>query len=98
MTTRDPRSRVPLRPETGRGEAAREPTQSLQIDISNAPPDDRDSHPSLAMGTSDVSREDRTKIESPSGRNKTPQPKPTTKPPPTPARSSDDPEHRLGQV
>jgi serine/threonine protein kinase len=97
MTTRDPRSRVPLRPDTGR-EGSREPTQSLQIDISSAPPDDRDSHPSLAMGTSDVSREDRTKIESPSGRNKTPQPKSPTKPPPTPARSADDPENRLGQV
>ncbi|HEX5060282.1 MAG TPA: serine/threonine-protein kinase [Kofleriaceae bacterium] len=71
----------------------------MQIDISNAPPDDeRDSHPSLAMGTSDVSREDRTKIESPSGRNKTPQPKPPTRPPPTPNRSADDPEIRIGQV
>jgi len=98
MTTRDPRSRVPLRPDSGRTEGAREPTQSLQIDISNAPPDDRDSHPSLAMGTSDVSREDRTKIESPSGRNKTPQPKPPTRPPPTPGRSADDPENRIGQV
>jgi serine/threonine protein kinase len=97
MTTRDPRSRAPLRPETGR-EGSREPTQSLQLDISGAPPDDRDSHPSLAMGTSDVSREDRTKIESPSGRNKTPPPKSPTKPPPMPARSSDDPENRLGQV
>jgi serine/threonine protein kinase len=71
----------------------------LQIDISSAPPDDgRDSHPSLAMGTADASREERTKIESPSGRNKTPQPKSAGKPPPTPARSADDPENRLGQV
>ncbi|HEY5923091.1 MAG TPA: serine/threonine-protein kinase [Kofleriaceae bacterium] len=98
MTTRDPRSRAPHRPDTGR-EGAREPTQSLQLDISSAPPDnERDSHPSLAMGTSDVSREDRTKIESPGGRNKTPQPKATTRPPPTPARGADDPENRLGQV
>ncbi|HEU4615005.1 MAG TPA: serine/threonine-protein kinase [Kofleriaceae bacterium] len=99
MTTRDPRIRVPSRPDTGR-EGAREPTQSLQLDISGAPPDDeaRDSHPSLAMGTSDVGREERTKIESPSGRNKTPQPRAPTKPPPTPARNADDPELRLGQV
>ena len=100
MTTRDPRSRVPLRPDTGR-ENAREPTQSLQIDISGAPADiERDSHPSIALGTSDVSREDRTKIESPGGRNKTPQPKASkaSKPPPTPARGPDDPDHRIGQV
>ena len=98
MTTRDPRSRVPQRPDTGR-EGSREPTQSLQLDISGAPPDDgRDSHPSLAMGTSDVGREDRTKIESPAGRNKTPQPRASTRPPPTPARGPDDPELRLGQV
>ncbi|HEY5945491.1 MAG TPA: serine/threonine-protein kinase, partial [Kofleriaceae bacterium] len=98
MTTRDPRSRAPLRPETGR-EGAREPTQSLQLDISGAPPDDeRDSHPSIALGTSDAGRQDRTKIESPSGRNKTPQPKAPTKPPPTPSRGPDDPENRLGQV
>jgi serine/threonine-protein kinase len=97
MTTRDPRTRVPLRPETGR-EGAREPTQSLQLDISGAPPDHgRDSHPSLAMGTSDVNRDERTKIESPGGRNKTPLPK-ASKPPPTPARSADDPEQRIGQV
>jgi serine/threonine-protein kinase len=97
MTTRDPRSpRAPLRTETGRSEAAREPTQSLQLDISGAPPDDRDSHPSLAMGTSDAVREDRTKIESPSGRNKTPQPRASSKPPPMPAGRPDDPENRIG--
>lgn len=102
MTTRDPRlPRVPLGPETGRGEAAREPTQSLQLDISGAPPDDRDSHPSLAMGTHDASREERTKIESPSGRNKTPQPRQpraSTKPPPIPSGRPDDPENRIGSV
>jgi serine/threonine protein kinase len=99
MTTRDPRlPRVPLRPETGRSEGAREPTQSLQIDISGAPDNDRDSHPSLAMGTSDAVREDRTKIESPSGRNKTPQPRPTTKPPPVPTSRPDDPENRIGST
>src|SRR5687768_12454023 len=100
MTTRDPRSRVPLRPDTDRP-GAREPTQSLQLDISGAPPDEGDvsnSHPSLAMGTSDVSREDRTKVESPLGRNKTPLPKSPTKPPPTPSKSADDPDSRLGQV
>jgi serine/threonine protein kinase len=97
MTTRDPRSRVPLRPDTGR-EGAREPTQSLQIDISGVPDEQRDSHPSLAMGTSDVAREDRTKVESPGGRNKTPQPPPPTRPPPIPPRNADDPENRLGQV
>jgi serine/threonine protein kinase len=98
MTTRDPRNRVPPKPESGTG-GAREPTQSLQIDISGAPPDDGEpSHPSLAMGTSDVSREDRTKIESPSGRNKTPVPKSATKPPPTPSKGPDDPDHKVGQV
>jgi serine/threonine protein kinase len=99
MTTRDPRSpRVPLRPDTGRGEAAREPTQSLQLDISGVPEGDRDSHPSLAMGTSEAKGEERTKIESPNGRNKTPQPRPPTKPPPVPAARADDPENRIGST
>jgi serine/threonine protein kinase len=97
MTTRDPRSpRVPRRPDTGRGEGSREPTQSLQLDISGVPDGDRDSHPSLAMGTSDVSREERTKIESPAGRNKTPQPRAASKPPPVPPSRPDDPENRIG--
>src|SRR5690606_7597790 len=44
-------------------------------------------------------REERTKIESPGGRNKTPAPpRATTKPPPTPNRSADDPDNRIGSV
>ncbi|HSN29637.1 MAG TPA: serine/threonine-protein kinase [Kofleriaceae bacterium] len=92
MTTRDPRSRPPAAPDPG---GVRERTQSLQIEIDDAV---RDSHPSLAVGTSDSPR---TKIESPSGRNKTPQPRdprPGTKPPPVPDRAGEDPEARIGAV
>ncbi len=92
MTTRDPRSRPPAAPDPG---GVRERTQSLQIEIDDAV---RDSHPSLAVGTSDSPR---TKIESPSGRNKTPQPRdprPGTKPPPVPDRAGEDPEARIGEV
>jgi len=99
MTTRDPRSpRVPARPETGRSEVAREPTQSLQLDISGVPESDRDSHPSLAMGTSEAGREERTKIESPNGRNKTPPPRAASKPPPVPPSRPDDPDNRIGST
>ncbi|MBV8760247.1 MAG: serine/threonine protein kinase [Deltaproteobacteria bacterium] len=93
MTTRDPRSRPPGAPDQG---GVRERTQSLQIEIDDAEP--RDSHPSLAVGTSDSPS---TKIESPSGRNKTPQPrdpKAGTKPPPVPDRAGEDPETRIGAV
>jgi serine/threonine protein kinase len=91
MTTRDPRSRPPPRPEDGR--VARDPTQSLEID-----PDEisRDSHPSLAVGTYGE-RNERTKVESPSARNNPQQSRPSTRPPPVPSRA-DDPEHRLGTV
>ena len=86
MTTRD--SRLP----PSRPSSAREPTQSLSI-----APDDP-SHPSLAVGTSDVSREERTKIESPGARNKTPLPeRPGNRPPPVPERA-DDPQQQIGHV
>ena len=78
MTTRDPRSRVSARPESAAG---RDPTQSLSL-----PPEeegDEDSHPSLALGTADARRDERTKIESPAARSKTPQPAPP-RPPPIP--------------
>ncbi len=96
MTTRDPRSRVPLRPSDPQG-AQRDPTQSLQID-----PDDADSepeHPSLALGTADAAnREEGTKIESPKARVRTPAPpRPNTKPPPIP-KNLDDPDNRTGSV
>jgi serine/threonine protein kinase len=102
MTTRDPRSRVPLsRPaDTGRRESAREPTQSLSIEIDPADAEpDSSLHPSLAVGTSDAVREERTKVESPAGRVKTPEPKPprsSTKPPPTPRGGES--EYALGTV
>ncbi|HUS29460.1 MAG TPA: serine/threonine-protein kinase [Kofleriaceae bacterium] len=97
MTTRDPRSRVPLRPQTGPSESAREPTQSLSIEIDPADAEsDSSLHPSLAVGTSDAVREDRTRVESPNGRIKTPQPKPATKPPPTPRGG--EPDYALGTV
>ena len=93
MTTRDSRSRPPGAPDPG---GVRERTQSLQIEIDDAEP--RDSHPSLAVGTSDSPR---TKIESPSGRNKTPpprEPRSGTKPPPVPDRVGEDPDARIGEV
>src|ERR1041385_2995538 len=107
MTTRDPRSRAPGRPsEPGRGgsrsESAREPTQSLSIEIdpADAISDDSSLHPSLAMGTSgDSGREERTKVESPGARSKTPQPKaskPSTRPPPN--RAPGEPDYALGTV
>src|ERR1041385_8411869 len=107
MTTRDPRSRAPGRPsEPGRGgsrsESAREPTQSLSIEIvpADAISDDSSLHPSLAMGTSgDSGREERTKVESPGARSKTPQPKaskPSTRPPPN--RAPGEPDYAIGTV
>jgi serine/threonine protein kinase len=93
MTTRDPRSRVPLRPESAR-EGSRDPTQSLSIEI-DPEVDAEPSHPSLAVGTSDSPR---TKIESPAGRNKTPPPKNrATSPPPVPDRIGEDPIERIGE-
>jgi serine/threonine protein kinase len=94
MTTRDPRSRVPERPDTGR-EGARDPTQSLSLEIDPDEMVSEPAHPSLAVGTSDVSRDERTKIESPGGRHKPPE---SPRPPPTPSRNPDDPDLRIGTV
>jgi serine/threonine-protein kinase len=83
-----------VRPESGR-EGSREPTLSLSIEI-DPDVDAELSHPSLAVGTSDSPR---TKIESPSGRNRTPvprDPKPGTKPPPVPGNV--EPAYRIGDV
>ena len=94
MTTRDPRSRPPARPSDPQG-PGRDPTQSLSID----PADEVEpSHPSLALGTSDrVPGEERTKIESPNARVKTPDPaRPSTKPPPLP--KGDEGDDRIGGV
>ena len=91
MTTRDPRARPP-RTEPLR-EGVREPTQSLQLEIPDA---ERDSHPSLAVGTRG---DEHTKVESPSARNN-PSSRPeraSSVPPPVP-RNPDDPELRLDQV
>ncbi|MDB4954239.1 MAG: hypothetical protein JWO36_1808 [Myxococcales bacterium] len=85
MTTRDPRSRAPHRPDSGR-----EPTASISIQLEDVP------NPSLAMGTHEADRDERTKIESPSGRNKTPPPQRDSKAPPPPPKNADDPEIRLG--
>ncbi|MBL9017894.1 MAG: serine/threonine protein kinase [Myxococcales bacterium] len=95
MTTRDPRSRPPARPSEAQG-AGRDPTQSLSID----PADEVEpSHPSLALGTSDrVPGEERTKIESPNARVKTPDPaRSAPKPPPVP-RYGDEGDERIGGV
>src|SRR5262245_50008105 len=93
MTTRDPRSRVPPRPDSGR-EGSRDPTQSLQIEI---PEQLAESHPSLAVGTSgDAGREERTKIDSPGGSQKVETRPPETKP--LLPRGPEDPESRLTSV
>jgi len=93
MTSRDPRSRSPYRL------AGVDPTQSLEIDPAEGAEADaaeRESHPSLAVGT----HGERTKLESPSARNApvSVRERASSKPPPIPGRSSDDPEHRLGAV
>jgi len=94
MTTRDPRSRQPGRPETVK-ESSRDPTASLSIELPSE--DLRESHPSLAVGTSGDAGDERTKVESPSGRHK-PQPPRPAKPPPVPPRSADDAEARINSV
>jgi serine/threonine protein kinase len=83
VTTRDPRD--PRFARVGRNEAAqaRDPTAPLSIDV------DPREHPSLATGTGD----ERTKVESPNGRQ-APQ-RAATRPPPIP-RNFDDPDVRLG--
>jgi serine/threonine protein kinase len=91
MTTRDPRARPP-RTEPLR-DGVREPTQSLQLEIPDA---ERDSHPSLAVGTRG---DEHTKIESPAARNN-PSSRPeraSSVPPPVP-RNPDDPDLRIDQV
>ncbi len=78
---------------------------SIEIESTGSDDDDdndRVSHPSLAMGTSG-DRQERTRIESPGGRHKTPVPQQATKraptrPPPTPSKGSDDPDNRLGST
>lgn len=50
------------------------------------------------MGTSEAGREERTKIESPNGRNKTPPPRAASKPPPVPPSRPDDPDNRIGST
>src|SRR5687767_16036750 len=93
MTTRDPRSRGPRQPEAAAG---RDPTQSLDIGADEE--DDFNSHPSLAIGTADAQREERTKVESPNARGKTPLPAPPTKkPPPIPRGGIDEPD-RIGTL
>src|SRR5690242_12560940 len=98
MTTRDSRSRFPNRPDTRTG---RDPTQSLSI------PPEESSHPSLALGTHDAGREERTKVDSPQARSKPPthDPQhraarsPSHKPPPIPAKKSgEDPDERIDSV
>ncbi|CAN5644958.1 hypothetical protein BH11MYX1_BH11MYX1_28870 [soil metagenome] len=86
MSTRDPRARPPRTEPPRAGQ--REQTQSLQLEIEDA---GRDSHPSLAVGTHG---DERTRVESPSARNAPP----SSKPPPLPTRSPDDPEIRIGQT
>ncbi len=101
MTTRDPRSRPSAPPAR---EGAREPTQSLQLELEPSDDDLDDSaisHPSLALGTHEK-RERSTRIESPSAQRRTlPPPEPTpsrasSSRSPSLAASSDDPELRLG--
>ena len=98
MTTRDSRPRDPFRPETGKV-GAREPTQSLSIEPIDAHYDDDEdvNEQSLARGTSEASGDERTRVESPNGRVKTPRPqRAVSRPPPTPA--ADGPELRIGTV
>ena len=98
MTTRDPR--YPRLPAEVPGH---DPTQSLSLqpdaEIDEDDQDD-DSHPSLAVG-SHIS-DDRTKVESPNAKVRTPPPIETRtsgKPPPVPRhKTSDDPDDRIGHV
>jgi serine/threonine protein kinase len=84
LTTRDPRSSRAARPD---GRDARTPTQSLEIDP--------DEHPSLAVGTSEASARERTKIESPSGHAR-PQRERDKSPSRPPTAGGEDPKERLG--
>ena len=94
MTTRDPRSRVPRAPT---GPEPREPTQPLSIE---SLPEDRTSHPSLAVGTRDAEADrELTSLESPIARNRGPNPQREV-PPSRSKRNNDreDPETHLGEV
>ncbi|HEU0030977.1 MAG TPA: serine/threonine-protein kinase [Kofleriaceae bacterium] len=105
MTTRDSRPRAAVRPEGGR-----EPTQSLSISRGDVDDDDDEdygidpSHPSLALGTHEAAdRDERTRVESPGARVKTPAApavmRPSAgRPPPIPPKSSDDPDQRVNHV
>src|SRR5262245_36712050 len=95
MTTRDSRRDWRSGPSEGSG---RDPTQSLEIELEDA----HSSHPSLAVGTHEGQREERTKVESPSGRAR-PSSQPakargSSRPPPTPDRAIDDPTEHVGEV
>jgi serine/threonine protein kinase len=86
VTTRDPRDPRSARIGPQEAAQARDPTQPLSIDI---PPE----QPSLATGTGD----ERTRVESPSGRQAKLSPREPTQPPPIP-RNPDDPDDRIGSV
>ena len=101
MTTRDPRSRDPYRPDPPG--AGRDPTQSLSLPPDAEDIDDLDAadpaHPSLALGTHGAVRPEHTKIESPAARGKTPLPAAAGRgrPPPIPRPDPDEPE-RVGSI
>ena len=98
MTTRDPRSRDSMSGVPG----GRDPTQSLSLDPDEIDNPDEPSHPSLAIGTHDAQRRERTRVESPSGQKRSPSNPPMAKasgsqrPPPTPAQK-ENPNELLGQ-
>ena len=101
MTTRDSRSSGGERPAQGSG---RDPTQSLSLDDEledDAPADRPSAHPSLALGTHEARRDERTQIASPQARGKPAPPpataRPPTRPPPLP-RTAEDPDQRLGAM
>jgi serine/threonine-protein kinase len=91
MTTRDSRLPPPAPP------SGRDPTQSLQVDSESGA-----SHPSLAVGTTEAAKDERTRIESPSGRNKPAVPAAAVerphKPPPVPERNPDEAQAHIGNV
>ena len=95
MTTRDPRyPRLPSGP-------SRDPTASLSLPPENGvaydDDDDPDSHPSIALGSH--INDERTRVESPNAKVRTPQPMDPSRPPPVPRRvATDGSDERLGQV
>ena len=97
MTTRDSRSSGGERPAQGGG---RDPTQSLSLDdeLEDDGPADRPSaHPSLALGTHEARRDERTQVASPQARGKPSSPPAPARPPPLP-RPAEDPDQRLGAM